>query len=129
MTSRSLTILGSTGSVGCATLDVVAHLRATAQEDMRIVALTAARNIDLLAAQAIKFNAAFAAVADPALGPALAALLAGTGIRTGAGPQAIIDAAAMESSMRVVVSFWETRRCAMRLMPCLSSYFPAWSSP
>lgn len=98
MSARSLSILGSTGSVGCATLDVATHLRATGQEDMHIVALTAARNVDLLAAQAKKHNAAFAAIADPSLGPALAELLSGTGIRTGAGPQAIIDAAAMDAS-------------------------------
>ncbi len=97
MTKRNLTILGSTGSVGCATLEVVTHLQATGQEDIGLCALTAARNIDLLAAQARKYRPQFVAVADAGLGAALADLLAGTGIRTGAGPQAIIDAAAMDA--------------------------------
>ena len=50
---RRVTILGSTGSIGCSTLDVIAH-----QADrFDVVALVGNRNIDLLAKQAIACGA------------------------------------------------------------------------
>lgn len=47
---RSISILGSTGSIGCNTLEVVKHLG-----DIRVVAMSAGRNIERFAEQVIEF--------------------------------------------------------------------------
>src|SRR5271170_5745810 len=88
-TPRSLTVLGSTGSVGCSTLDLVAR----APERFAIEALTAGRNVKLLAEQAKAVRAKLAVIADPALYQELTARLAGTGIETAAGDAAVNEAA------------------------------------
>jgi 1-deoxy-D-xylulose-5-phosphate reductoisomerase len=86
---RRVTVLGSTGSVGCSTVDLL--MRNPAR--FKVEALTANRNVALLAEQARGLRARMAAIADPTLGPALADALAGSGIETGAGPDAIAEAA------------------------------------
>lgn len=86
---RRVTILGSTGSVGCNTVELIEADPAA----YRVVALTAHRNVAALAAQARRLRPEFVAIADPSCREALAAALAGTGIETGAGPQAVIEAA------------------------------------
>src|SRR6478735_6785298 len=48
---RSVSILGSTGSIGCNTLKVIEHLG-----DIRVVALGAGRNMPKLAEQILKFK-------------------------------------------------------------------------
>ncbi len=48
---KSISILGSTGSIGCNTLKVVEHLR-----DFRVVALGAGKNVEKLAKQVSKFK-------------------------------------------------------------------------
>ncbi|RZM07235.1 MAG: 1-deoxy-D-xylulose-5-phosphate reductoisomerase [Sphingomonas sp.] len=88
---RTVTILGATGSVGASTLDLIER----APEDYAVIALTAHRDVAALATAAIRTNARFVAVADPACGAALAEALAGTSVATGAGPQAVIEAARM----------------------------------
>lgn len=86
---RKLTILGSTGSIGCSTLDVVAH-----QADrFQVVALVGNRNIDLLASQAISCGAEIAVTADASLYQGLKDRLAGTGIEAAAGMEAVLEAA------------------------------------
>ena len=91
MTVRTVTILGATGSVGSSTLDLVErHPDAYA-----VLALTAHRDVAKLAAAAIRTRARLAVIGDPECGAALAAALAGTGIETGAGPDAVRDAAAL----------------------------------
>jgi len=89
--SRTVTILGATGSIGTSTLDLVER----EPDRFQVLALTANRDVAGLAAAAIRTRAAFAVIGEAALGPALADALAGTGIRTDAGPEAIIEAAAM----------------------------------
>ena len=91
MTRRRISILGSTGSIGCSTLDVIDHLGG--REAFEVPAITGMGNIALLAVQAKRFGAGFAATADPARHQDLKDALAGTGIETGAGPEAIIEAA------------------------------------
>jgi 1-deoxy-D-xylulose-5-phosphate reductoisomerase len=86
---RRVTVLGSTGSVGCSTVDLL--MRNPAR--FEVESLTANRNVALLAEQARGLRAKMAAIADPVLGPALADALAGSGIETGAGPAAIAEAA------------------------------------
>ncbi|WP_353217217.1 1-deoxy-D-xylulose-5-phosphate reductoisomerase [Sandarakinorhabdus sp.] len=93
--TRSLTILGATGSVGSQALDLVARNPGRWQ----VEALTAGSDIAGLARAAITCGARFAAVADPALGGALKDLLAGTGIASAAGPDAVIEAAARDAEI------------------------------
>ncbi len=93
MTERVISVLGSTGSVGCSTLDVLDQVRRTGQFPFRIEALTAQRNVDLLAEQAIAFAARIAVVADESALPALKDRLAGSGVEAAAGRAAIIEAA------------------------------------
>lgn len=86
---RSVTILGSTGSVGAATLDVVkSH-----PDKFSVSALTAQSKVELLAEQAKSVHAKLAVIGDESLHSQLKDALAGTGIKTAAGKKAIIDAA------------------------------------
>lgn len=88
---KSVTILGSTGSVGCSTLDLIGRDRAR----FDLVALTAHRNVGTLVEQAREFRPRFAVVADPACYAELKSGLSGTGIEVAAGPEALVDAAAL----------------------------------
>lgn len=92
---RSLSILGSTGSIGTSTLDLVARHR----DRFRIEILTANTNVDLLASQAREFSAAIAVIADRSCLGALKERLAGTGIAAAGGEQALIEAAARPVDM------------------------------
>ena len=86
---RRITILGSTGSVGCQTIDLIER-----NPDRFVVeALTANRNVDMLAAQARRLRPSMAVVADPHAYAALKAALSGTGIEVAAGPEALVAAA------------------------------------
>lgn len=90
---RSVTILGSTGSVGTQTIDLIA----AAPDRFRVRALVAGRNTKLLAEQAIALRAEHAVVADPTALAALRDALAGTGIQTSAGPEAVAEAASLQA--------------------------------
>ncbi|MBU3557049.1 1-deoxy-D-xylulose-5-phosphate reductoisomerase [Polynucleobacter sp. Ross1-W9] len=60
MSVKQVAILGSTGSIGVNTLDVIrAH-----PDRFQVVALTAAKQVDLLAEQCVEFRPAIAVVAD-----------------------------------------------------------------
>ena len=86
---RRLTILGSTGSVGCNTIDLIERH----PERYEIVALTANRNVTSLAEQARRLRPSLAVVADPDAYGALKEALEGTGIEVAAGPEAVTEAA------------------------------------
>lgn len=86
---RKLTILGSTGSIGCNTLNLVRRNAHAYQ----IEALTAFGNVAALAAQAREFGAALAVVADPACYGDLKDALSGSGIEPAAGKAALNEAA------------------------------------
>ncbi len=90
---RSVTILGSTGSVGTQTIDLLA----AAPDRFRVRALVAGRNTKLLAEQAIALGAEYAVVADPTCLAALRDALAGTDIKTSAGPEAVVEAASLQA--------------------------------
>lgn len=87
--ARRVTILGSTGSVGTRTVELVAR----DPERFPVEALTANRNVALLARQARDLRARLAVVADSALYTDLKDALSGTGIEVAAGPQAVVEAA------------------------------------
>lgn len=88
---RRLTILGSTGSIGTNTLDVVERLGG--RDAFEIVALTGNGNIPLLARQAIAHGAELAVTADDSQYASLKAALAGTGIAAASGRSGLIEAA------------------------------------
>ena len=88
---RSVTVLGSTGSVGTQTVELLAGQPGRFQ----VRALVAGRNARLLAEQAITLGAECAVVADPASYAQLRQALAGSGINAGAGPEAVVEAASM----------------------------------
>jgi 1-deoxy-D-xylulose-5-phosphate reductoisomerase len=86
---RSITVLGATGSIGDSTMDL---LRAS-PERYQVEALTANGNVEGVVKLAKEFNARFVAVADESKLDELRAALAGTGIASGAGDSAIVEAA------------------------------------
>ncbi len=86
---RRVTIFGSTGSVGTQTVDLVAR----EPERFPVEALTANRNVALLAEQARQLRPKLAVVADPAAYADLKEALAGTGVEAAAGLQAVAEAA------------------------------------
>jgi 1-deoxy-D-xylulose-5-phosphate reductoisomerase len=88
--TRSITILGATGSVGRST---AALLEAAPEGNFAVEALVAGRDAAALAAMALRLRARLAVLADPAGLPALREALAGSGIEAAAGEAAVIEAA------------------------------------
>ena len=90
MPIRQVAILGSTGSIGVNTLDVIrAH-----PERFKVAALTAGKQVDRLAEQCIEFKPAIAVVIDAADAARLSALLLEKKIPTQVlhGPKALVTA-------------------------------------
>jgi 1-deoxy-D-xylulose-5-phosphate reductoisomerase len=87
---RRVTILGSTGSVGCNTVELLEADR----DAYAVEALVARSNVVRLAEQARRLDAKLAVVADDRHYRALKDALAGTGIEAAAGPAAMVEAAA-----------------------------------
>jgi 1-deoxy-D-xylulose-5-phosphate reductoisomerase len=75
---KGLTVLGSTGSIGISTLDVVARH----PDRYRVVALTANSDVERLREQCARFRPKLAVMADEAAAGRLAAALVGDGIAT-----------------------------------------------
>lgn len=92
---EKLTILGSTGSIGTNTVDVVNQLGGRDRFD--IMALTGAGNIALLAEQARALGAKLAVTSDEANYQALKEALAGTDIKVAAGKSGLQEAANMDA--------------------------------
>jgi 1-deoxy-D-xylulose-5-phosphate reductoisomerase len=88
---RSVTVLGSTGSVGTQTVDLLS----TEPHRFRVRALVARRNVALLAEQAIALNAERAVISDPTCYQDLRQALAGTAVTVAAGPDAVVEAATL----------------------------------
>jgi 1-deoxy-D-xylulose-5-phosphate reductoisomerase len=86
---RSVTILGATGSVGRSTLDLIGR----EPDRFEIVALTAGRDVEGLIELARHFRPRLAVIGDEQGFERLAGALAGTGIETRAGADAIVEAA------------------------------------
>jgi 1-deoxy-D-xylulose-5-phosphate reductoisomerase len=87
---RHISILGSTGSIGVNTLDVIrAH-----PERFKVFALTASKQVELLAKQCIEFSPALAVIGDAQGAARLTALLLEKNIRTQVlyGPDALVTA-------------------------------------
>lgn len=92
---RRLTVLGSTGSIGTNTLDVVRQLGG--RDAFEVMALTGNGNIELLAEQARKFGARLAVTADESQYAALKDALSGSGIPVAAGVSGLEEAASLDA--------------------------------
>lgn len=100
MRKKRIAILGSTGSIGTQTLDVVSEY----PELLHPVLLTANKNVDLLVEQALKYHPQMAVIADENYYHELKDALSGTGIDTACGAQAIADAVTAEDIDMVVTA-------------------------
>ncbi len=88
---KQLAILGSTGSIGTQTLDVVRQH----PEAFSVYALTAHRSVDVLIQQALEFNPAVVCIADESCYPRLRDALSDLPIRVMAGEKAIAEMVTM----------------------------------
>lgn len=95
---KSLTILGSTGTIGTQALDVVKN------NDWKIVGLTANSSVDALAKQAIEFKPQAVAIADSTKEKELKDALFGTGISVFSGEEGVCKVAAMQNADTVLNS-------------------------
>ena len=95
--TRSLSILGATGSIGASTLDLIRRER----DKWRVVALTANSQAQELAKLAREFGAELAVVADEAALPELRAALTDSGIEAAGGANALVEAAARGADVTV----------------------------
>lgn len=86
---KTVTVLGSTGSIGCSTADLLA----ANPDRYRVLALVGNRNAKLLAEQARTLRAELAVCADPAMHGELQEALAGSGVRVACGADAVLHAA------------------------------------
>ena len=96
---RRISILGSTGSIGTQTLEVVENLG-----DIRVAALTGNQNIDLLEQQARKFRPEFVAVMQEDKAETLRGRLADTDVRVLCGMEGLLAAATCDGVDTVVTS-------------------------
>ena len=96
--TKTITILGSTGSIGRQTLSVAEEL------GLRVAALTAERNVELLEAQCRKYRPRLAVLTDEAAAEELKVRLADMNIRVLAGAEALCEAAALPEADTVVAA-------------------------
>lgn len=95
---NTVSILGSTGSIGRQTIEVCARL------GISVAALTADKNIELLERQARRLQPRFVAVYDEKKAAELKIKLADTNIRVGSGPAALVEAAVISEADAVVTA-------------------------
>ena len=94
MSTKKISILGSTGSVGCSTLAVIEHVNALADTPIyEVEALAAGRDSAALAEQAIRVGAKIAVIADETRLDELRARLSGHAIEVAGGAAAVTEAA------------------------------------
>ena len=95
---KSISILGSTGSIGRQSIAAAEHL------GLRVAALAANRKIDMVEEQARRLKPEFVAIYDEAAANDLRTRLADTDIRVGSGMSGLIEAATLESIDCVVTA-------------------------
>ena len=96
--SKTISILGATGSIGRQTLDVAEQLGLT------VAALTANSNAERMEAQARRFRPRLAVLTDEAAAKDLAVRLADTGTKVLGGPEALTEAAVCPEADTVVTA-------------------------
>ena len=94
----TISILGSTGSIGRQTLSVAEHL------GVRVCALTANGNVDRIEEQARKFQPKLCVMMDPEAADELKKRLSGTGITVRSGMDGLIEAASMDEAETVITA-------------------------
>ena len=99
---KQLTILGSTGSIGCSTLDVVRHN----PEKFRVTALVAGKNVARMVEQCLEFSPRYAVMDDEKSAALVKAALLEQGSRTEvmSGQQAACDMAALDDVDQVMAA-------------------------
>jgi 1-deoxy-D-xylulose-5-phosphate reductoisomerase len=112
---KQLTILGSTGSIGCSTLDVVRHN----PEKFRVAALVAGKNVARMVEQCLEFSPRYAVMDDEKSAALLKSALLEQGSRTEvmSGQQAACDMAALDDVDQVMAAIVG----AAGLLPTLSA--------
>lgn len=95
---RKIAILGSTGSIGTQTLEIVSQ-----NDDLEVTALAAGHNIDLLERQIREYRPKLAAVYDERKAKELQERIADLPVRVVAGMEGMIEVAE-EASARIVVT-------------------------
>lgn len=98
--ASNITILGSTGSIGTQTLDIVREY----PDRFRAEVLTARHNWELLARQALEFRPRVIVIADERYYPELKEAVRGTGIEVLAGEEAVTEAAGLPGTDTVVTA-------------------------
>ncbi len=98
--SHNIAILGSTGSIGTQTIDVISHF----PDRFRATILTAGSKVDQLIEQARKLRPALAIIADESLFGRLSEALTPLGIECAAGAEAIADAMSRDDFDTVVTA-------------------------
>ena len=96
--TKKLSILGSTGSIGRQTLDVVRHL------PVEVVALTAGSNVERMAEQCLEFHPKLAVMATEEAADALKTRLSGQNIRVMHGEAGLLEAATIPEADTVVTA-------------------------
>ncbi|MGN0514743.1 MAG: 1-deoxy-D-xylulose-5-phosphate reductoisomerase [Lachnospiraceae bacterium] len=96
---KNISILGSTGSIGTQTLDVVRN-----NKELNVVALTAGNNIKLLAEQIREFNPVLACVKTEELAGELKLLVSDVDVKIVSGMDGLIEAATMKECEIVVTA-------------------------
>jgi 1-deoxy-D-xylulose-5-phosphate reductoisomerase len=87
---RRVSVLGSTGSIGKSTLDLLARQ----PESFEVEVLAARNNVDVLVQQCLAVRPRLVAIEDESHAQTLKTALAGTDIEVTSGPQAVLEAAA-----------------------------------
>ena len=93
--NKTISVLGATGSVGKSTLDLVRRN----PDKFKVKALTANRNVQMLAELSKEFEADIAVVADEGLYPELKQALEGTGIQALCGAEGLVAAAEVDCDL------------------------------
>ncbi len=95
MSQKTISILGSTGSIGTSTIDLIA----ANPDAFKVRALTAGKNAALLIEQSLKLSPEFVVIQDETKFETVKAALAHTSIKVGAGRTAILEAAELETDL------------------------------
>ena len=96
---KCVSILGSTGSIGRQSLDIISHL-----SDVSVVALTAGTSVERMAQQCRDFQPKLAVMATKEAADALAALISDLNIRISYGEEGLIEAATISEADCVITA-------------------------
>ena len=96
--SNCISLLGSTGSIGRQSLEVIAAC------GMTVAALTANLDVDRMEEQCRQFKPRLAVMMDPVAAADLKTRLADTGIRVASGPEGLVEAATLEEADTVLTA-------------------------